>query len=177
MVLDDDGTWSSPAPECVGRSRATGNIPVGYYKDPKKTAETFMTAPNGARYAMPGDYAAVDADGTVTMLGRGSVSINSGGEKIYPEEVEAGAQGATPTSSTRWWSACPTSASASASPPSCSRGRARRPTLDELEAHCRKHIAGYKVPRAAHPGGREIERSPAGKPDYRWAKRVALASV
>ena len=69
-----------------------GNIPVGYYKDEKKTAETFKTF-NGVRYAIPGDYAEVEADGSVTMLGRGSLSINSGGEKIYPEEVEAALKG------------------------------------------------------------------------------------
>ncbi|ORC72182.1 hypothetical protein B7743_22175, partial [Mycobacterium tuberculosis] len=69
-----------------------GNIPVGYYKDEKKTAETFRTI-NGVRYAIPGDYAQVEEDGTVTMLGRGSVSINSGGEKVYPEEVEAALKG------------------------------------------------------------------------------------
>ena len=69
-----------------------GNIPVGYYKDEKKTAETFRTI-NGVRYAIPGDYAQVEEDGSVTMLGRGSVSINSGGEKIYPEEVEAALKG------------------------------------------------------------------------------------
>jgi long-subunit acyl-CoA synthetase (AMP-forming) len=69
-----------------------GHIPVGYFKDEKKTAETFQTI-KGVRYAIPGDYAEVEADGSVTMLGRGSVSINSGGEKIYPEEVEAALKG------------------------------------------------------------------------------------
>ena len=82
----------SPARGCAASSPRTGNIPVGYYKDEKKTAETFQTI-NGVRYAIPGDYAEVEADGSVTMLGRGSVSINSGGEKIYPEEVEAALKG------------------------------------------------------------------------------------
>ena len=85
-------TRSSPAPACAASSPRSGNIPVGYYKDEKKTAETFKTF-NGVRYAIPGDYAEVEADGSVTMLGRGSQSINSGGEKIYPEEVEAALKG------------------------------------------------------------------------------------
>ena len=69
-----------------------GHIPVGYYKDEEKTAATFKVF-NGVRYAIPGDYARVESDGTVTMLGRGSVSINTGGEKVYPEEVEAALKG------------------------------------------------------------------------------------
>ena len=88
VVLDEDGNEVKPGSGVRGFIAKKGNIPVGYYKDEKKTAETFRTI-NGVRYAIPGDYAQVEEDGTVTMLGRGSVSINSGGEKIYPEEVEA----------------------------------------------------------------------------------------
>ncbi len=85
-------TRSKPGSGVRGLIAKKGNIPVGYYKDEKKTAETFKTF-NGVRYAIPGDYAEVEADGSVTMLGRGSQSINSGGEKIYPEEVEAALKG------------------------------------------------------------------------------------
>ena len=92
VVLDDDGNEVEPGSGVRGLIAKKGNIPVGYYKDEKKTAETFKTI-NGVRYAIPGDYAQVEEDGTVTMLGRGSVSINSGGEKIYPEEVEAALKG------------------------------------------------------------------------------------
>ena len=92
VVLDEDGNEVEPGSGVRGVIAKKGNIPVGYYKDEKKTAETFKTF-NGVRYAIPGDYAEVEADGTVTMLGRGSVSINSGGEKIYPEEVEAALKG------------------------------------------------------------------------------------
>ena len=74
-----------------GRDRSAGQSrrsnPLGYYKDPEKTEETFPTI-DGIRWSIPGDYATVEADGTITLLGRGSVCINSGGEKIYPEEVE-----------------------------------------------------------------------------------------
>ena len=92
VVLDDDGNEVKPGSGVRGFIAKKGNIPVGYYKDEKKTAETFRTI-NGVRYAIPGDYAQVEEDGAVTMLGRGSVSINSGGEKIYPEEVEAALKG------------------------------------------------------------------------------------
>ena len=92
VVLDDDGNEVKPGSGVRGIIAKKGNIPVGYYKDEKKTAETFRTI-NGVRYAIPGDYAQVEEDGSVTMLGRGSVSINSGGEKIYPEEVEAALKG------------------------------------------------------------------------------------
>ena len=92
VVLDDDGNEVVPGSGVRGILAKRGNIPVGYYKDEKKTAETFRTI-NGVRYAIPGDYARVESDGTVTMLGRGSVSINSGGEKIYPEEVEGALKG------------------------------------------------------------------------------------
>ena len=64
-----------------------GRIPLGYYKDPEKTAQTFQVV-DGVRYSIPGDYATVDADGTIRLLGRGSATVNTGGEKVYPEEVE-----------------------------------------------------------------------------------------
>ncbi|MDQ1395654.1 MAG: 3-oxocholest-4-en-26-oate---CoA ligase, partial [Acidimicrobiaceae bacterium] len=87
VVLDDDLRPLVAGSGAVGRLARSGNIPIGYYKDPAKTAETFI-AVEGTRYSMPGDMATVEADGTITLLGRGSVCINSGGEKIYPEEVE-----------------------------------------------------------------------------------------
>ena len=87
IVIDDDGNPTTPGDGVVGRLVRRGHIPLGYYKDEKKTAETFPTI-NGERWVVPGDMAVAEADGTITLLGRGSVSINSGGEKIFPEEVE-----------------------------------------------------------------------------------------
>src|SRR5699024_2500643 len=87
-VLDDAGNEVEPGSGVVGKVARTGHIPLGYFKDEAKTAETFRTF-NGVRYSIPGDDARVESDGTVTMLGRGSVSINTGGEKVHPEEVEA----------------------------------------------------------------------------------------
>jgi acyl-CoA synthetase (AMP-forming)/AMP-acid ligase II len=171
VVLDDDLNEVAPGSGTVGRVARRGFIPVGYYNDPVKTAETFVTAPNGIRYAMPGDYALVEADGTVTLLGRGSVSINSGGEKIYPEEVEAVVR-----SHPAVWDATVVGAPDERWGQTVAAVVSLRPgaslDLASLQAHCRASIAGYKVPRALHVV-EEIVRSPSGKPDYRWAAGVA----
>jgi acyl-CoA synthetase (AMP-forming)/AMP-acid ligase II len=71
----------------IGRVALKGRVPVGYYKDPEKSSRTFPVI-DGVRYTVPGDYATVEADGSITLLGRGSVVINTGGEKVFPEEVE-----------------------------------------------------------------------------------------
>jgi len=86
-VIDDDGREVQPGSGEVGRVAVKGRTPVGYYKDPEKSARTFLVI-DGERYSVPGDYATVEEDGTLRLLGRGSVCINTGGEKVYPEEVE-----------------------------------------------------------------------------------------
>jgi 3-oxocholest-4-en-26-oate---CoA ligase len=86
-VITDDGREVQPGSGETGRVAVGGYQPIGYYKDPEKTAATFITF-EGKRYSVPGDYAQVEADGTLTLLGRGSVCINTGGEKVFPEEVE-----------------------------------------------------------------------------------------
>ncbi|MCV7400174.1 acyl-CoA synthetase [Mycobacterium fragae] len=172
VVLDDEGNEVKPGSGVRGFIAKKGNIPVGYYKDEKKTAETFRTI-NGVRYAIPGDYAQVEADGTVTMLGRGSVSINSGGEKIYPEEVEAALK-AHPDVFDALVVGVPDPrygqhvAAVVQARPGC------RPSLSELDSFVRSEIAGYKVPRSLWLVD-EVKRSPAGKPDYRWAKEQTEA--
>jgi acyl-CoA synthetase (AMP-forming)/AMP-acid ligase II len=125
----------------------------------------------GVRYAMPGDFATVEADGTITLLGRGSQSINSGGEKIFPEEVEAAVKShpavydviVVGVPDERWGqkvaAVVQPRAGAAAS-------------LEEIQAHCRTKIAGFKVPRELHVVD-QMQRSPSGKPDYPWAKRIA----
>ncbi len=146
VVLDDDGNEVKPGSGMRGVIAKKGNIPVGYYKDEKKTAETFRTI-NGVRYAIPGDYAQVEEDGTVTMLGRGSVSINSGGEKVYPEEVEAALKGhpdvfdalVVGVPDPRYGQQV---AAVVQARPGC------RPSLAELDSFVRSEIAGYKVPRS-----------------------------
>jgi 3-oxocholest-4-en-26-oate---CoA ligase len=172
VVLDEDGNEVQPGSGVRGLIAKKGNIPVGYYKDEKKTAETFRVF-NGVRYAIPGDYALVEEDGAVTMLGRGSVSINSGGEKIYPEEVEAALKGhpdvfdalVVGVPDPRYGQHV---AAVVQARPGC------RPSLRELDGFVRSEIAGYKVPRSLWLVD-EVKRSPAGKPDYRWAKEQTEA--
>ncbi|WP_433716347.1 acyl-CoA synthetase [Nocardia sp. CA-084685] len=167
QVLDEQGNPVQPGSGQVGFLARSGHIPVGYYKDEAKTKATFKEF-NGIRYSIPGDYAQVEEDGTVTMLGRGSVSINSGGEKIYPEEVE-GALKIHPevfdalvvgVPDERWGQRV-------AAVVQC-RGD-KRPTLDELRPVLTQEIAPYKLPRSVWFVD-QIKRNPAGKPDYRWAK-------
>ena len=86
-MLNDDGTEVSPGSDEIGVLALGGRNPLGYYKDEEKSDRTFKVI-DGVRYSIPGDFAQVDADGTIQLLGRGSVCINSGGEKIFPEEVE-----------------------------------------------------------------------------------------
>ena len=167
VVLDDDGNEVVPGSGVRGILAKRGNIPVGYYKDEKKTAETFRTI-NGVRYAIPGDYAQVESDGTVTMLGRGSVSFNSGGEKIYPEEVEGALKG-HPDVFDALVVGVPDPRFGQHVAAVVAPRKGTHPTLAELDAFVRRDIAGYKVPRSLWIVD-EVKRSPAGKPDYKWAK-------
>jgi 3-oxocholest-4-en-26-oate---CoA ligase len=173
VVLDENLNPLEPGTGIVGRLARGGNIPLGYYNDPVKTAETFVTDTQGRRWSIPGDAALLEADGRITLLGRGSVSINSGGEKIYPEEVE-GALKSHPdvfdvlvvgVPDERWGQRV----AALLQP----RGD-KTPTLEELQEHCRGKIAGYKVPRELILI-KEVPRLPNGKPDYRRAKEQAIA--
>jgi acyl-CoA synthetase (AMP-forming)/AMP-acid ligase II len=155
----------------VGWLARKGRIPLGYYKDPEKTAQTFVEV-NGVRWALPGDYALIEADGTITLLGRGSACINSGGEKVFPEEVEAAVRShpgvfdavVVGVPDEKWGERV----TAVVQPRS---GHA--PTLESLAEHCRTAVAGYKIPRGLQLVD-ELVRQPSGKPDYRWAKSVAM---
>ncbi|MUL76512.1 acyl-CoA synthetase [Mycolicibacterium sp. CBMA 226] len=171
-VLDEDGNEVVPGSGRRGIIAKCGHIPVGYFKDEKKTAETFKTI-NGVRYAIPGDYAEVEADGSVTMLGRGSVSINSGGEKIYPEEVEAALKG-HPDVFDALVVGVPDPRFGQHVAAVVQPREGTRPALADLDAFVRSEIAGYKVPRSLWLVD-EVKRSPAGKPDYRWAKEQTEA--
>lgn len=165
-VLDEDGNPIAPGSGQVGLIARKGNIPLGYYKDEEKTKATFREY-NGVRYSIPGDYARVEEDGSVTMLGRGSVSINSGGEKIYPEEVE-GALKLHPAVFDVLVVGVPDDRFGERVAAVIALREGMTASLDELVASARTKIAGYKVPRSAWFVD-EIKRSPAGKPDYRWA--------
>lgn len=164
VIGDDD---RPVAPGQVGRLARGGNVPVGYYKDSEKTAATFIEV-SGRRHAVPGDFARLELDGTMTLLGRGSQCINTGGEKVYPEEVESALK-AHPkvfdalvlgVDDVRWGQAV--AAVVEPRP-------GEVPTLPELAEHCRTRLAGYKVPRRLDLVER-MPRQPSGKPDYRRAR-------
>jgi acyl-CoA synthetase (AMP-forming)/AMP-acid ligase II len=172
VVLDEDGNEVKPGSGVRGVIAKRGHVPVGYYKDPEKSAATFKVI-NGVRYAIPGDYATVEEDGTVTLLGRGSQSINSGGEKIYPEEVEAALKG-HPDVFDALVVGVPDERYGQCVAAVVQPRPGARPSLPELDQFVRSEIAGYKVPRKLWYV-EEIKRSPAGKPDYRWAKEQTEA--
>jgi 3-oxocholest-4-en-26-oate---CoA ligase len=169
-VLDDDLCPVTPGSGVVGRLARRGRIPLEYYKDPEKTAATFVEH-GGARWVLPGDFAVVEDDGTVTLLGRGSVSINTGGEKVYPEEVERVLHAhpavydvlVVGVPDERWGERVVAVVRLS--------GGASL-TLDEVDSHCRAELAGYKIPRDLVLVD-EIVRSPSGKADYPWARAEA----
>jgi fatty-acyl-CoA synthase len=173
-VLDDDGRPVMAGSGQVGHLARSGHIPLGYYKDEAKTAATFLVDPDGKRWVVPGDFATIDDDGSLNLLGRGSQCINTGGEKVYPEEVEAALK-AHPAVFDAVVVGVPDDrfqerVVAIVTP------RGDTPVeLAELQEFCRTKIAGYKVPRQLHVTG-DIPRTPVGKPDYRWAKKIATGN-
>ncbi|MEM7140463.1 MAG: AMP-binding protein [Actinomycetota bacterium] len=170
QVITDDGRMVEPGSGEIGRLANRGANPLGYYKDEAKTEETFPTI-DGIRWSIPGDYATVEEDGTITLLGRGSVCINSGGEKIYPEEVEEAVKthpavldcNVVGLPDDRWGQSVN---AVVALDPSVDA------TDDDIIAHTRTHIAAYKAPKRILRTDAFV-RSPNGKSDYQWAKAEA----
>jgi acyl-CoA synthetase (AMP-forming)/AMP-acid ligase II len=172
IVLDDDNHKVEPGSGVVGRIARRGHVPIGYYNAPEKSANTFIEV-DGERWAIPGDLASVEADGRILLLGRGSVSINSGGEKIFPEEVESVVKEhpdvldavvvglADERFGEQVVAVCQTRSGAPLE-------------LEILRDFCRGKLAGYKIPRSVVCLDK-IKRSPAGKADYPWARQVAQA--
>ncbi|MBO3680568.1 acyl-CoA synthetase [Streptomyces sp. NEAU-YJ-81] len=167
----DPATLAPVAPGEPGRIAQRGHVPLGYYNDAKKTAETFFEA-DGERWVLLGDMATVDEQGVITVLGRGSQCINTGGEKVYPEEVEQALKAhpdvydalVAGVPDPRWGHRV----AAVVQP----RTQASGLTADAIRDHCRERLAGYKIPRTVVFTDR-IQRSPSGKADYRWARAVA----
>lgn len=172
-IVDDDLEPIAPGNPNVGRLARSGHIPLGYYKDDKKTAETFQTSKSGVRWVIPGDYARVLADGTAELLGRGSVSINSGGEKIYPEEVEAVIK-AHPDVYDAGVIGVPHERFGQQVVALVTAREGHTPEAGEIIEWCRGKIAGYKCPRAVFQVD-AIPRTPVSKPDYRRIKALALS--
>ncbi len=173
-VVDEEGADVEPGSGQRGKLAVTGHIPLGYYRDPEKTAETFVTI-NGMRYVVAGDWAEVEADGTIRLLGRGSVCINTGGEKVYPDEVElavkraAGVRDAVVVGVPDERFGEMVVALVEADPGAIV-------TPGAVATEVRRTLAGYKAPRrvVVVPS---LERAPNGKADYRRLREAAIASL
>jgi fatty-acyl-CoA synthase len=169
-VFDEADRPVEPGSGKTGMIAQCPPIPVGYYKDPEKTAKTFRTI-DGVRYAMPGDWCRVEADGTLTLLGRGSVCINTAGEKVYPEEVEEVLKTHPAIEDAlvigvpdeRWGQAVTAVVHISTSQP-----------FDEadLRRYVRSKLADYKIPKRVLPAAISL-RAPNGKADYKAAGEFA----
>jgi fatty-acyl-CoA synthase len=171
-VFTDDGRDVVPGSGEVGRVALGFPIPLGYYKDREKTDAAFPTI-GGRRWSIPGDHATVEADGTIVLLGRGSACINTGGEKVYPEEVEEALKShpavldanVVGLPDERWGQAVVAVVSR----------REGAPVGDEeLIGYVRSHLAAYKAPKRVVFVD-SVQRGANGKPDYRWARDVATA--
>jgi acyl-CoA synthetase (AMP-forming)/AMP-acid ligase II len=168
VVITDDGRLVEPGSGEIGKVGIEGRTPIGYYKDPEKSAATFPVV-NGVRYSVPGDFATVEADGSITLLGRGSVCINTGGEKVFPEEVEEalktfpGVQDAIVVGipDDRFGQAVTAVVAAEEG-------------FDEAAAiaHVKEHLAAYKAPKRVFTVG-SLDRAANGKVDYkRWTSHA-----
>ena len=175
LVLKEDlSGLVEPGSDEVGWLAREGHIPLGYYKDPEKTARTFPVV-NGKRYAVPGDRARIAADGSLQLLGRDSVCINTGGEKVFAEEVEHALKHhpdvydcvVVGTPSERWGQQVTALVQ-------LREGRA--PDEAALRATASQHVAPYKLPKA-FVFVDQLVRAPSGKADYRWAKQRALKEL
>jgi fatty-acyl-CoA synthase len=174
VVISESGGLVQPGSGEVGRVGVRGRVPVGYYKDPEKTAATFPVI-DGIRYSIPGDYATIDADGTIKLLGRGSVVINTGGEKVFPEEVEEALK------------THPTVRDAVAVGVPDDRFGEAVTGLVELEPgavleeqdvidHVKRSLAGYKAPKRVLTVP-TIGRAANGKVDYKGLKSHAVEAL
>ncbi|MEU9701703.1 acyl-CoA synthetase [Streptomyces sp. NPDC047981] len=169
----DPATYEEVAVGEVGRLAQRGHVPLGYYNDAAKTAETFFQK-GDERWVLLGDMATVDEDGIVTVLGRGSQCINTGGEKVYPEEVEQALKShpdvydalVAGVPDAKWGNHVAAVVQLRAGAPALD--------LETVQTHCRTRLAGYKIPRQLVIAD-AIQRSPSGKADYRWARSLAAA--
>jgi acyl-CoA synthetase (AMP-forming)/AMP-acid ligase II len=174
VVVTEDGQFAQPGDNLIGMLGVGGAIPLGYYKDPQKTAATFRSV-GGRRYSIPGDYATVEADGTIRLLGRGSACINTGGEKVYPEEVELALRAHADVfdcvvvgiPDDRWGEMVIALVHTR---------DGRTIDADALTRHCRASLAAYKVPKRMVFVD-SLERSPAGKADYKQLRDIAVSRV
>jgi len=174
IVIDEDNTPIQPGSGKSGRVALGGPLPMGYYKDPEKTARTFVTIGN-MRYSIPGDHARVEADGAITLLGRGNNCINTAGEKVFPEEVEEALKTHPAIEDAlvlgvpddKWGQAITGVVKLANGSP-----------FDEqaLREHVRAQLAGYKTPKRILIADVNL-RAPNGKADYKSAKDFAMQAL
>jgi 3-oxocholest-4-en-26-oate---CoA ligase len=172
LVVDDAGDPVPPGGE--GWVAKSGNVPIGYHKDPERSAKLFRTI-DGVRTVVTDDRARVEADGSITLLGRGNMVINTGGEKVFTEEVEAVVKShpaiydavVVGVPHERWGQQVAAVVAPAGPEPI---------DFADLARHVRAHLAGYKLPRRIWVVG-EVGRTPSGKPDYRWAKEYAAQQL
>jgi fatty-acyl-CoA synthase len=172
-VFSEDRRRIEPGSGERGLLAVSGFLPVGYYKDPEKTAHTFWEV-EGRRWSVPGDFATVEADGALRLLGRGSQVINTGGEKVFPEEVEEAIK--------RFPGVRDAAVVGVPDPRFGERicavvevGPGHSVTLEAISVHVREHLAGYKSPRelVISPVG----RAPNGKLDYKAVRALAMRAL
>ena len=174
IVLSDDGKELEPGSDTMGKIGTSGLVPEGYFKDEKKSAETFKEI-NGVRYSFPGDYATINADGTINLLGRGSNCINTAGEKVYPEEVEEAIKKhpnvydclVVGLQDDKYGQRVVAIASLE-----------ENSALEEGELidFTREQLSGYKLPKQIL-FVEEVMRAPNGKANYKWAKNEAQENL
>ena len=174
VVLDDDNKPLDFVKDVgkVGRTARSGHVPVGYYNDPEKSAKTFLTL-DGVRYSVPGDYARIEEGNKITLLGRGSSSINTGGEKVYAEEVEQAIK-AHPAVYDVLVVGLPDEKYGQVVAAVVQPREGEMVELEELRTFLRAYISGYKLPRALTIVD-EIPRTATGKAQYPKAKEMAVS--
>ena len=173
-VIDDDNNLLDPAKDVgkVGRTVRSGAVPVGYYKDPEKSAKTFITI-DGVRYSIPGDFCRIEEGNRLTLLGRGSNCVNTGGEKVYPEEVEQAIK-AHPAVYDALVIGLPDEKYGQRVAAVVQLRDDEQLTLEGLREFLRTSLSGYKLPRALTVVA-EVPRNATGKAQYPKAKEMALA--
>lgn len=175
VVLGEDNQPLDPVADVgrVGRLARSGSVPLGYYNDPVKSAATFLEI-DGTRYSVPGDFARIEEGGKVTLLGRGSNCINTGGEKVYPEEVEMALKAHPDVYDVLVVGVLDDNYGQHVSAVVQPRGETR-PTLEELREFLRGRLSGYKLPRSVSYID-QMPRSATGKANYPAAREIATAA-